>query len=132
MLEAARAADWHSFEAFVDAVNQRRPETDEDEWRVRYTALDGTDLEIMNPGPPPDAQSYVGTDGQVPSVETHLQYRAQRPAVECAVDGVSSDYAGWPSIECPFVRSEFGSGLYIVEAGGEKLTLDFRNWSKEG
>ncbi len=132
VLEAARAADWHSFEAFVDAVNQRRPETDEDEWRVRYTALDGTDLEIMNPGPPPDAQSYVGTDGQVPSVETHLQYRAQRPAVECAVDGVSSDYAGWPSIECPFVRSEFGSGLYIVEAGGEKLTLDFRNWSKEG
>ena len=131
VLEASQSTEWPSFDAFVAVVTQSRPDVDESAWQVRHRMLDGTVIELGNPGPLPHARSFVGAGGEVPSVLTHEHYRAQRPPFESAVGDARPDYAAWPSVECRFASSVFGSGVHLVEAGGKRLKLDFRNWTKE-
>jgi hypothetical protein len=131
VLEAARAKDWPSFQTFVDAVTANTPQIT-DSWTVRYTALDGTRMELTNPGPQPDAVDYLRDDGTVDTVVSHLQYRSQRPDATFSIDGNTPAFGDWPSLESPFANSGYGSGVYEVKAGGHDLRLDFRKWEKTG
>lgn len=130
VLEASTASRWASFDEFVSAAGKSRPELLNGGSAVRYRTLGGATLELTNPGPDPGAPSWVQPDGTVPVAATHLHYRAQRPNATFAIDGASPDYVDWPSLDCPFARSEFGSGVMRAEWDGHGVELDFRKWEK--
>jgi len=131
IVEAARAADWPSFDAFVTSVRGRKTHVDGDRIAVTYTTVTGAVLRLENPGPPPDAPSYLQSDGTVPVITTHLHYAVQRPKATATINGVDLDHADWPLMDCPFVHSDFGSAVIRVEHEGRGVELDFRRWTKK-
>jgi hypothetical protein len=131
IIEAACVTDWQSLDDFADAVRNSQPDIDVTSGTVRYQTLDGTLLELVNPGTQEGAESFADADGVVPSVQSHNHYRAQRPQARFSIEGETPDFTDWPSLGAPSANSEFGSGVYTVGEPGDGIKLDFRNWTRE-
>jgi len=120
VIEAGSLLEWGSLERFQRAVSANYLRVDLAKVHVSYRTTSGVSLELSNPGrlaPLPTGGEGIASEGDARAV--------------ALANGQPANWGPYALFDCPFVQSEYDSGLIRAEKGGHGLVLDFNTWKRQ-